>query len=152
MKRSVLWGTATFVILLFISGWAGYSRYEPEPPTLRLIVNRQTVEIKPGSYSLEKWGRVATADTFSAPTVDVRDASPIVVTSDEIKLKFDNEPVSVKFYLWEMETGKLIYTGYPLKLKESNLISGDYALEIRAKWENGYVLYNTRIIVDQDEE
>lgn len=150
MKKSVLWGTGTLLILLFISGWAGYSHYEPEPPSLALVLNRQIVEMKPGTYSLQKWGRVAVADTFSDPTALVRRDSPIIVVPSEgLELKFEHEPVSVKYYLWEMETGKLVYTGYPLKLKEGNVPSGDYALEIRAKWENGYVLYNARITVDQ---
>lgn len=136
--------------------WSTYSRYKPNPPDLEVVVAKHTVEVKPVTYSLRKWGRTAAADTNTDPDVLVRETPPIFVeTGDNIKFLFEQLPDSVKCYLWEMDTGRLAYEGlkgYPLNLEDLNVASGDYALEIRARWENGYVLYNTRIMVHDDSQ
>jgi hypothetical protein len=156
VRKSAFCGIGAFFLLLMISGWAGYSRYEPKPPKLELIVDQKAVIIEPMTYSLQKWGRAAAADTYSEPAELVKKDTPISInTSEQLKLKFEDAPESVKYYLWDINTGKLAYKdlkGYPLKLKNSNVASGDYAMEIRAKWENGYVLYNTRIAAYNDEK
>lgn len=154
VKKFVPWVTMSILILLCIIIWSTYSRYKPAPSDLEVVVAKQTVEVEPVTYSLSKWGRTAAADTNTDPAVLVRKSPPIIVeTGDNIKLLFEQTPDSVKCYLWEMDTGRLAYKGlkgYPLNLEESNVASGDYAIEIRAKWENGYVLYNARILVYED--
>lgn len=154
--KSVLWVTMSFLILLSMISWNTYSSYKPAPPDLEVVVAKHTVEVKPVTYSLRKWGRTAAADANTDPAVLARESPPIFVeTGDNIKLLFEQSPDSVKYYLWEMDTGRLAYKGlkgYPLNLGDSNVVSGDYALEIRARWENGYVLYNTRIRVHEDSE
>lgn len=156
VKKSVPWLTMSLFILLSIIGWSIYSRYKPDPPDLEVVVAKHTVEVKPVTYSLRKWGRTAAADINTEPVVLVKGSTPLIVESgDNIKLLFEQSPESVKCYLWEMETGRLAYTGlkgYPLNLEDSNVASGDYALEIRARWEDGYVLYNTRIMVNEDNQ
>jgi hypothetical protein len=143
--------TGAILILLTIFAVSLYCSYKPQPSALKLIVNDQNAKIEPATFSLQKWGRRATVDTNSDPTTLVRHHSPIFISPSEIiKLEFENSPESVMYYLWDVKTGKLAYKdlkGYPLKLENSNVESGDYAMEIRAKWESGYVLYNTRIIV-----
>ena len=152
--KSVLWVTMSFLILLCLISWSTYSSYKPAPPDLEMVVAKHTVEVKPVTYSLRKWGRTAVADTTTDPAVLVSKSPPIFVeTGDNINLLFEQPPDSVKCYLWEMDTGRLAYKGlkgYPLNLEDFNVGSGDYALEIRARWENGYVLYNTRIRVHED--
>lgn len=156
MKKTVLSVTGSMLILIIIFAFAGYCRYKPKPSVLEVFVNNQATLVEPGTYSLQKWGRAATIDTYSDPATLVRDYSPIIVDPyEEIKLEFDNSPDTVKYYLWDVKTGKLAYKGlkgYPLKLGDSNVEPGDYAMEIRAKWENGFVLYNTRIIVNNDKK
>jgi hypothetical protein len=150
VKKTVMWGIGAFLLLLTVSGWAGYSRYEPKPPKLELIVEQKSVVIEPMTFSLQKWGRAAAADTYSEPAALVKEDTPVSInTSENFKLKFEDAPESVKYYLWDINTGKLAYkdlNGYPLNLKNSNVASGDYAMEIRAKWASGYVLYNIRIV------
>ncbi|ESU33611.1 hypothetical protein G3A_05255 [Bacillus sp. 17376] len=156
MKKTVPWVIMSFLILLCIISWSIYSTYKPVPSDLDMVVAKHTVEVKPATYSLRKWGRTASADTNTDPAVLVKDSHPIIVEKDDkIRLLFEQSPDSVKCYLWEMDTGKLAYKGlkgYPLNLEESNVATGDYAMEIRAKWGNGYVLYNTRIMVHDDTE
>ncbi|WP_156972656.1 hypothetical protein [Mesobacillus selenatarsenatis] len=156
VKKSVLWVTISLLILFCVISWSTYSRYKPTPPDLEVVVAKHAVEVKPVTYSLRKWGRTASADTNTDPAVLLKESRPIIVeTDDKIRLLFEQSPDSVKCYLWEMDTGKLAYKGlkgYPLNLEESNVATGDYAMEIRAKWGNGYVLYNTRIIVHDDTE
>lgn len=156
VKKSVLWVTMSLLILFSVISWSTYSRYKPTPPDLEVVVAKHAVEVEPVTYSLRKWGRTASADTNTDPAVLVKESRPIIVeTDDKIRLLFEQSPDSVKCYLWEMDTGRLAYKGlkgYPLNLEESNVATGDYAMEIRAKWENGYVLYNTRIIVHDDTE
>ncbi|MBT2693795.1 hypothetical protein [Bacillus sp. ISL-55] len=154
VKKSILWVTMSLLILFCVISWSTYSRYKPTPPNLEMVVAKHAVEVKPVTYSLQKWGRTASADTNTDPAVFVKESSPIIVeTDDRIRLLFEQSPDSVKCYLWEMDTGKLAYkllNGYPLNLEDSKVAGGDYAMEIRAKWGNGYVLYNTRIIVYDD--
>ncbi|WNF21163.1 hypothetical protein [Mesobacillus jeotgali] len=154
MKKSVPWITLSILVVVSISSWITYSLYKPAPPELEVVAAKHVVEVKPVTYSLRKWGRTASADINTDPAVLVRESTPLIVDpSDNIELLFNHSPDTVKCYLWEMETGKLAYkelTAYPLNLESSNIASGDYALEILAKWENGYVLYNTRIIVNDD--
>ncbi|GAE44350.1 hypothetical protein JCM21738_1057 [Mesobacillus boroniphilus JCM 21738] len=156
VKKTVPWVIMSFLILLCIISWSIYSTYKPVPSDLDMVVAKHTVEVKPATYSLRKWGRTASADTNTDPAVLVKDSHPIIVEKDDkIRLLFEQSPDSVKCYLWEMDTGKLAYKGlkgYPLNLEESNVATGDYAMEIRAKWGNGYVLYNTRIMVHDDTE
>jgi hypothetical protein len=156
VRKSVIFGIGALLLLLMISGWAGYSRYEPKPPKLELIVDQKSIVIEPMTYSLQKWGRAAAADTYSEPAALVKEDTPISINIFEnFKLKFEDAPESVKYFLWDINTGKLAYkdlNGYPLKLKNSNVASGDYAMEIRAKWENGYVLYNIRIVAYNNEK
>jgi hypothetical protein len=112
------------------------------------------MEIKPSTYSLRKWGRTASADINTDPAVLVKESHPLTVeTDDKIRFLFEQSPDSVKCYLWEMGTGRLAYRGpivYPLSVEELNVATGEYAMEIRAKWENGYVLYNARVLVYED--
>ena len=152
MKKSVPWVIMSFLILLCIISWSTYSQYKPDPPDLEVVVAKHSVEVKPVTYSLRKWGRTAVADTNTDPAVIVRESSPIIVDNGEnIKFLFEKSPDSVKCYLWEMETGRLAYKGLSsLNFEESNVASGDYALEIRARWENGYVLYNTKIRIHDE--
>ncbi|MGA9225874.1 MAG: hypothetical protein WB217_05970 [Mesobacillus sp.] len=154
MRKIVFSLTGSILILLIIIAVTGYCKYKPKPSVLEVFVNNQSALVEAGTYSLEKWGREAADDTYSDPVTLVRNDDPIVVgPSEEIMLEFENSPQTVKYYLWDVKTGKLAYKGlkgYPLKLEDSNVESGDYAMEIRAKWENGYVLYNTRIIVYND--
>ncbi|MBT2641382.1 hypothetical protein J7I80_03945 [Bacillus sp. ISL-41] len=156
MKKSVPWLILSFLFLLCVISWSTYSRYKPVPPDLEVVVAKHTIEIKPVTYSLSKWGRTSAADNNIDPAVLARESNPIIVESgDNIKLLFEQSPDSVKCYLWEMKSGKLAYEGlkgYPINLEDSNVASGDYALEIRARWENGYVLYNTRIMVNEDKK
>jgi hypothetical protein len=156
VKKSGPWLILSFLFLLCVISWSTYNRYKPDPPDLEVVVAKHAVEIKPVTYSLSKWGRTAAADINTDPAVLVRESPPIIVESgDNIKFLFEQAPESVKCYLWEMETGRLAYKslkGYPLNLEDSNVPSGDYALEIRARWENGYVLYNTRIMVNKDKQ
>ncbi|RSD25533.1 hypothetical protein [Mesobacillus subterraneus] len=156
MKKSFQWAMMAFLIMFFISIWTLYTRYQPKPPELEVIVQEQAVEVEPVTYSLKKWGRAAAADTQSDPIIMVKETEPILVDpSDNVKLLFEQTPESVTYYLWDIETGMLAYKelkGYPLKLEKSKVASGDYAMEIRAKWANGYVLYHTRIIVMNNEE
>lgn len=154
VKKTVLSVTGAVLILLIISAIAGYCKYRPKPSELEVLVNNQSAMAEPGTYSLNQWGRTAADDTYSDPVTLVLNDDPIIVASaEEIKLEFEKPPETVKYYLWDVKTGKLAYKGlkgYPLKLEDSNVESGDYAMEIRAKWEYGYVLYNTRIIVYND--
>jgi len=154
VKKIVLSVSGAILILLIIFTVAVYCKYKPKPSVLEVFVNNHSALVEPGTYSLEKWGREAAEDTYSDPVTLVRNDDPIVVVpSEEIMLEFENSPETVKYYLWDVKTGKLAYKGligYPLKLEDSKIESGDYAMEIRAKWEYGYVLYNTRIIVFND--
>ncbi|WLR56898.1 hypothetical protein LC048_08540 [Mesobacillus subterraneus] len=156
MKKSVLWVIMTLLILILFSSisWTAYCRYKPTPPDLEVVVAKHAVEIKPATYSLRKWGRTASADTNTDPAILVKESTPIIVeTDDKIRLLFEQSPDSVKCYLWEMDTGKLVYKGLegcPLTLGDYNVVSGEYAMEVRAKWENGYVLYNARVLVYED--
>jgi hypothetical protein len=154
VARTVQWATMSFLILLCISSWIAYTRYKPKPPDLDFVINEQAVEVQPATYFLRKWGRAAAADTNSEPAALVKESAPIMIeTGDSIKLIFEQSPDSVVCYLWDIDTGMLAYKGldgYPLRLEQYNVASGDYALEIRARWENGYVLYNSRIIVHDD--
>lgn len=128
-----------------------YIRYKPSPPELEVVFSDHAIEINPATYSLKKWGREAAEETSTEPAVLVRESTPIMIEeSDHIQFLFEHPPVSVKYYLWEIDTGKLAYKGLkgdPVNLEDSNVTSGDYAMEILAKWENGYVLYNTRVII-----
>lgn len=150
MKNSVQISGAV-LILLTIFAVVVYCSYKPKPSALELIVNDHHAKIEPTTFSLQKWGRSASADTNADPTTLVRGHTPIRVSSSEIiKLEFENSPESVMYYLWDVNTGKLAYKdlrGNSLTLGNSSVASGDYAMEIRAIWKNGYVLYNTRIIV-----
>jgi hypothetical protein len=154
VKKSVPWITLSVLVVVSISSWISYTRYKPAPPELEVAAARHVMEVKPVTYSLRKWGRTASADSNTDPAVIVRRSTPLIVDPGEhIELLFNHSPDSVKCYLWEMETGKLAYKeliGYPLNLEESNVASGDYALEVHAKWENGYVLYTARVIVQDD--
>lgn len=154
MKKSVPWITLSILVVFSISSWITYSRYKPVPPELEVVSAKNVLEVKPATYSLRKWGRTASADINTEPAVLVRESTPLIVDSkDSIDLLFNQSPDSVKCYLWETDTGKLAYkelAAYPLNLEAYNIASGDYALEVRAKWENGYVLYNARIIVNDD--
>jgi hypothetical protein len=154
VKKSVPWVTLFLLILICLISWSNYSRYKPTPPDLEMVVAKHAVEVMPVTYSFRKWGRTASADVNADPAVILKESPPIIVgTEDKIRLLFEQPPESVKCYLWEMETGRLAYKGlkgYPLNLEDSKVASGDYALEIRARWENGYVLYNTRIKVNED--
>jgi hypothetical protein len=154
VRKIVLTLSGSILILLIIITVIGYCKYKPKPSELEVFVNNQSALVQPGTYSLEKWGREATDDTYSDPITLVRNDDPLVVgPSQEIMFEFENSPQTVKYYLWDVKTGKLAYKGlkgYPLKLEDSNVESGDYAMEIRAKWENGYVLYSTRILVFND--
>ncbi|MBT2637962.1 MULTISPECIES: hypothetical protein [unclassified Bacillus (in: firmicutes)] len=155
MKKSVPWITLSILVIFSLSSWITYTRYKPVPPELEVVAAKHALEVQPVTYSLRKWGRTASADINTEPAVLVRESTPLIVDpNDNIELLFNHSPDSVKCYLWEMDTGKLAYkelTAYPLNLEASNIASGDYALEVRAKWENGYVLYNARIIVNGDE-
>jgi hypothetical protein len=154
VRKSAIWFIGSFVLLLVFTGWAGYSHYEPEPPALELVVNEKSFDMKVGTYSLQKWGRVAAADSYSDPADIVRHDPPIVVLPiHDIILNFEESPESVKYYVWEVATGKLAYKslkGYPLSLDKSKVSKGDYALEVRAKWKNGYVLYYAKLTVSEN--
>jgi hypothetical protein len=135
-------------------GWSTYKSYKPTPPDLGIIVDKHVVKIKAVTYSYRKWGRTAVADANTDPALVVRETSPIKVgTRGSIELLFEKSPDSVTCYLWDMESGSLAYPGLDglhLDLDQFNISSGDYAMEIRAKWEDGYVLYNARIHVNED--
>jgi len=119
-----------------------------------LFIDDHPVKMKPGTYSLEKWGRAAISDTPSDPAAIVREYNSIVVSNlNHLSFKFDEEPQSVKYYLWEMATGKLECKGFEkkqLKLMDTNVPQGEYALEVRATWESGYVFYHARISIETD--
>lgn len=152
--KTILLGISVLLLFVLIISWNSYKSYRPTPPELEMVVDKQAVEIKASTYSFKKWGRAAAADSNIDPAVFVRETPPIKVGSnDSINMQFEHSPVSVTCYLWDMETGGLAYKsldGLPLNLAQSKISSGDYAMEIRAKWEVGYALYNTRIQVDKD--
>ncbi|CAM3997149.1 hypothetical protein [Mesobacillus thioparans] len=152
--KKILLGISVVLLFVLIIGWNSYKSYKPTPPELEMVVDKQAVEIKASTYSFKKWGRAATADSNIDPAVFVRETPPIKVGSnDSINMQFEHSPVSVTCYLWDMNTGGLAYKsldGLPLNLAQSKISSGDYAMEIRAKWEVGYALYNTRIQVDKE--
>lgn len=151
MKKSVLSVVMTLFILVCLTSLATYSQYQPSPPELEMVIEKHAMEVKPVTYSLKKWGRTAAADTNADPALLVRESPSMAIETDgKIKLNFEQSPDSVKCYLWEMETGRLAYKGLkgsPLSLGKTNVSSGEYAMEIRAKWNNGYVLYIARIHV-----
>ncbi|MBT2681059.1 hypothetical protein J7E38_18880 [Bacillus sp. ISL-35] len=152
--KTILLGISALLLLAVIVGWNTYKSYRPTPPDLEMIVDKQTVEVKAATYSLRKWGRAAAADANTDPALFVRETPPIKVgRNDSINMQFEHSPVSVTCYLWDMETGGLAYKsldGLPLDLAQLKVSSGDYAMEIRAKWEVGYALYNTRIQVNEE--
>lgn len=154
MKKSVPWITLSILVVFSLSSWIIYSRYKPAPPELEVVAAKQAFEVKPVTYSLRKWGRTASADVNTEPAVLVKKSTPLIVDpNDNIELLFNQSPDSVQCYLWEMDTGKLAYKEMEasnLNLEASHIASGDYALEIRAKWKIGYVLYNARIIVNDE--
>lgn len=156
MRKSVKWGFLTLSILLCILGWGAYSLYKPKPSLLEVVVEKRAVQIEPVMFIMKKWGRTAADDTEFEPVALAKKDSPIVIADyDEIKLAFKQLPISVQCYLWDIDTGKLVYkglNGHPLDVQDTSIASGDYAMEIRAKWKNGYALYNTRIIVKDDLE
>ena len=153
MKKSFPWIALSILVLISMTSWITYSSYKPTPPELEVVAAKHIMEVKPVTYTLRKWGRTASADMNIEPAVLARESTPLIVASnDNVKLLFKQSPDTVKCYLWDMDTGKLAYkelTGYPLNLEESNVASGDYALEVHAKWENGYVLYTARVIVQE---
>ncbi|WP_079509270.1 hypothetical protein [Mesobacillus jeotgali] len=152
--KTFLWGISALILLAIFMGWSTYKSYKPAPPDLEVIVDKHAVKIKAVTYSFRKWGRTAVADANTEPALLVREDSPMEVnTSGRIELLFEKSPDSVTCYLWDMETGSLAYPGLeglPLDIEQSNVSSGDYAMEIRAKWEDGYVLYYARIYVNED--
>lgn len=152
--KTILWGISALLLFAIIIGWNTYKSYKPTPPELEMTVDSQKVEVKATTYSLRKWGRATAADSNTDPAVFVRESSPIKVNrNDSINMQFQHSPISVTCYLWDMKTGGLAYKGLdglPLNLAQSKVSSGDYAMEIRAKWEVGYALYNIRIQVIED--
>lgn len=154
MKKSVPWIALSVLVLISVTSWMTYSSYKPSPPELELVAAKHIMEIKPVTYSIRKWGRSASADMNIEPSVLARESTPLIVdTNDNLTLLFKQSPETVVCYLWDMNTGKLAYkelTEFPLNLEESNVSTGDYALEVHAKWENGYVLYTARMIVQED--
>ncbi|PLR94127.1 hypothetical protein [Bacillus sp. T33-2] len=150
MRNSIALGTTAVLIVLLFVGWKLYSVYIPKPPQVRLDSGTEVVDMKIGTFSWNEWGRAATADAFADPTGLVRSQQPVRVTASRLKLMFEENPDSINCYLWQMETGQIAYKGIkenPLQLKDLDVQPGDYALEVRAKWEQGYVLYNARILV-----
>ncbi|NKE06109.1 hypothetical protein [Mesobacillus selenatarsenatis] len=156
MKKSVPWIALSILVLISMASWITYSTYKPTPPELEVAAAKHIMEVKPVTYTLRKWGRTASADINIEPAVLARESTPLIVDSnDNVKLLFKQSPDAVKCYLWDMDTGRLAYkelTGYPLNFEEYNVASGDYALEVHAKWENGYVLYTARVIVHDNEQ
>lgn len=148
-KKSFLLFAACVLILLFISGWAGYRHYIPSPPSLLLLVDSDEIEVKPSSYSVEKWGRKASLDTFSDPIAAVSQRETTMIPPlMELTFQFEKRPQSIKYFLWELQTGKLAYKGMEgesIRFEELKIPAGDYSLEIRAKWESGYALYHTKV-------
>lgn len=152
--KTILWGTSALLLLAIIIGWNTYKSYKPTPPQLEMTVDSQKVEVKATTYSLRKWGRAIAADSNTDPAVFVSESLPIKVSrNDSINMQFKHSPISVTCYLWDMNTGGLAYKsldGLPLNLAQSKVSSGDYAMEIRAKWEVGYALYIIRVQVNED--
>jgi hypothetical protein len=153
VKNRVLWFTLTLTSLLCIFGWAAYSQYTPQPYVLEFTKEHDKTLLDANTYSLEKWGRSAEGGSYKDPIATVKNEKPIIIhQTEDLELIFEDAPVSVKCYLWDINTGSLAYkslTGSVLNLAEFNVVSGDYAMEIHAKWENGYGLYNTRIFVNE---
>lgn len=153
MEKPVWWITLILMSLLCFLSWSAYTNYTPRPYILKLEKAHDRTVLEADTYSLEKWGRSAKASSYTDPIEMVKNDKPILMKStDYLKLSFENTPVSVRCYLWDMKTGSLAYkslAGSVLNFSEIEILAGDYAMEIHAKWENGYGLYNTRVIVNE---
>lgn len=153
MEKPVWWITLALMSLFCFFIWSAYTNYTPKPYILELEKAKDRTLLKADTYSLEKWGRSAKASSYTDPIEMVKNDKPVLLkATDDIKLSFEDTPVSVRCYLWDMKTGSLAYkslTGSILTLSEIKIPAGEYAMEIHAKWENGYGLYNTRIIVNE---
>ncbi|WP_174728021.1 hypothetical protein [Mesobacillus harenae] len=154
MVKSHVFGAGLFLLAAFGLSWSLYNQYTPKPPNGRLATVEDKVVMESGTYSWERWGRSATANFLGDPTGVVRDNEPLIVeTTDTLEFTFDSVPASIDCYLWEMDTGEVVYSGglneRTLQFEQWNVSPGDYAIEVRAKWAEGYVLYHARILVPE---
>jgi hypothetical protein len=149
MKKAGISIGAIVLIAVIYLGWDAYKQYSPEPPKGYITINNEKTMMVTGTYSWKGWGVRVIADSFSPPSMLAeRDYIKVVNKDTKITFSFDEHPNSSTINIWDMKTEKVIHRDIPekdLDFAKLALQQGEYAVEVKAKWDKGEAIYVSQI-------
>ncbi|GAB2490685.1 hypothetical protein GCM10008929_13510 [Alkalibacterium psychrotolerans] len=120
---------------------AGDTKELPEPPSLKVLVGDEAIDVIRGTYSWSvnnEDGTITAIEADTAPPPDlVRAMTPIAVISDSVvELEFEVEPDRYSVRTWEED--------YTVSSSRDDVLltrDGRVIYEVRASWAQGTATY-----------
>lgn len=120
---------------------AGDTKELPEPPSLKVLVGDESIDVIRGTYSWSvnnEDGTITAIEADTAPPPDlVRAMTPIAVTSDSVvELEFEVQPDRYSVRTWEED--------YTVSSSRDDVLltrDGRVIYEVRASWAQGTATY-----------